>query len=340
MPAFDPYPLRLSFGMRHYAFGERLIADRLGKADLPPGNVAETWEVSDHDDLPATIRNGAYRGESLRSLVERYPDELVAPGWLGRHFPLLVKFLDASHPLPIHLHPDDASARERYGQANGKNEAWHILWAEPGAKVFVGVKPGTSREELEAACLAGRATELMFEYPVEAGDTVHVPGGVLHTFGPGTLILEVMQTSDLGASVSPNDVYGRPLAHDTWRANIRETLELLNWTDHPRPTPGDRVERGSWRRTIGCVDPHFVLERWAFSGEIHAQPGAGGCATLTNLGASIEIAAAGGRWPLERASSCLLPAALGTVTLAAPTGESADVVVCRLPQPDRVIQAS
>ena len=40
------YPLRLTVHTRAYAFGERLIPDRLGKRGLPTGGrVAETWEV-------------------------------------------------------------------------------------------------------------------------------------------------------------------------------------------------------------------------------------------------------------------------------------------------------
>jgi mannose-6-phosphate isomerase len=333
MRPFEPAPLHLTFGMRHYAFGERAIATRLGKAGLPDRTVAETWEVSDHDDMPAIITDGSYRGETLRSLVARYPDELVAPGWRGPHFPLLVKFLDASHALPIHLHPDDLRARERFGQPNGKSEAWHVLWAEPDAHVYVGLKPGANREELERAALATRVTEWMHRYPVAAGDTVHVPGGVLHTFGPGMLILEVQQTSDLGASVMPHDVYGRRLTREAWIANIHETLDLLTSDAQPRPNPGVVVMEGPLRRSTGCVDPNFVLERWSFPGEIRAQPGEGACATLTNLGAPIEIEHAQGRARLERASSCVLPAAIGAVVLRVEDSQPADLVVCRLPAP-------
>ncbi len=52
------YPLRLSYHVRTYAFGERLIPDMLGKRDVPDGIVAETWEISDQKDARATILNG------------------------------------------------------------------------------------------------------------------------------------------------------------------------------------------------------------------------------------------------------------------------------------------
>jgi mannose-6-phosphate isomerase len=100
------------------------------------------------------------------------------------------------------------------------------------------------------------------------------------------------------------------LAREGWIANNHETLGLLTSNAQPRPNPGVVVREGPLRRSTGCVDPHFVLERWSFPGEIRAQPG-GAWATLTNLGAPIEIEHAHGRARLERAGSCVLPAARG-----------------------------
>ena len=177
-PPFVPYPLLLTAGLRRYAFGARAIAERLGRAGLPDGVVAETWEVSDHDDEPATVANGAYRGLPLRALVRGDPDALVRPGWRGPHLPLLVKFLDAHRRLPVHVHPDDATARTRYGAPNGKDEAWHVLDAAPGASVLVGLKPGVDRVALAGALRAGAFDAVLERHPVAAGDTVLVPGGV------------------------------------------------------------------------------------------------------------------------------------------------------------------
>ena len=78
----------------------------------------------------------------------------------------------------------------------------------------------------------------MFRYPIAAGDTVYVPGGILHAFGPDTLIFEVQQTSDLGQSVMPTDLYGNRLSDEQWRANIDATLAELKTDYLPRPHPG------------------------------------------------------------------------------------------------------
>jgi mannose-6-phosphate isomerase len=323
---FLAYPLTLTYGVRRYAFGGRAIAGRLGKEGLPAGVVAETWEISDHDDEGAIVTNGPYRGRRLRELVRAFPEEVVHPGWRGPHLPLLVKFLDASHRLPVHVHPDDATAARRYGAPNGKSEAWHVLSAPPGASVLAGVRPGTPRDELRAACLAGAFDAVMVRREIASGDTVHVPGGVLHTFGPDTLIVEVQQTSDLSASVMPTDVYGRELQVEAWLANVEETLDLLTSSVLPVPHPGDVAEDGACRRVVGCVDPSFVLERWTLHEACPADPGRGGFATLSNVGERVVVEHAGGRHEVPRGTSILLPAALGEIVLH-PAGVG-DVVVC------------
>src|SRR5579872_5861467 len=182
----DWYPIKLTSHVRHYRFGERLIPERLGKSGVPGGIIAETWEISDYRDTAGVVINGTFEGQSIHDLVVEYPDELVGRGWRGPHFPLLEKFLDASHMLPVHLHADDATAMRVYSEPNGKTEAWHILWAAPGASILAGVRPGVSRAELFTAFKAQDYLSVMPSHPIYAGDTVYVPGGVLHAFGPDT----------------------------------------------------------------------------------------------------------------------------------------------------------
>jgi mannose-6-phosphate isomerase len=255
-------PLELSIHIRNYAFGERLIEERLRKKDLPAGVIAETWEISDHPDAPAQIVRGPLAGQSLNAAINQYPNEIVGEGFTGSRFPLLAKFLDASHMLPVHVHASDATAALKYGQPNGKTEAWHIIWAEPGASILAGIKPGLSEEALIAAFKAQDYDEVMFRYPISAGDTVYVPGGVLHAFGPGTLIYEIQQTSDLGVTVMPTDLYGKPYTATEWDRNITETLDELDSLYLPKPNPGLPIQIGRTVRNIGCASKHFALERW------------------------------------------------------------------------------
>jgi mannose-6-phosphate isomerase len=331
------YPIKLTYHVRSYYFGERLIPDRLGKRDLPEGRVAETWEISDHRDAPAAVTNGPYAGRRLHDLVEEFPDELVGRGWRGPHFPLLGKFLDASHMLPVHLHPDDETARRKHGEPHGKSEAWHILWAEEGATILAGVKPGLSRDELFGAFKRQDYDSVMPRLGVETGDTVYVPGGIIHTFGPGVLIFEVQQTSDLGQFVMPDDLYGDRLDEAEWDTNINATLDELKTDYLPEPNPGLAVEDGVNRRDLCCAGPHFALERWTLA-EPHVEPShPRRCLTLSNVGEPVEIEHENGVERLGRAESCVLPAAIGETRIV-PDGD-ASLVACYVPDLERDVVA-
>lgn len=331
------YPLELSIHVRTYAFGERLIPDMLGKTDVPEGIVAETWEVSDVAGARATVLNGALAGRPFHDVVMEFPQDIVGTGWNGPHFPLLAKFLDASHMLPVHLHADDATAAEVYTEPNGKSEAWHILWAEPGATILAGIKDGATDEDLIAAFKRQDYEAVMYGYPIESGDTVYVPGGILHSFGPNTLIFEIQQTSDLAQNVMPVDLQGNHYPPAVWDANIAQTLAELKRDYLPVPNPGLPIRRGSNSYRFGCAGPHFALERWSLR-ETHTEPEhLDRCLTISSAGDPIDIHYRGGSLTLDRARSCVIPAALGEFTIE-PSG-IADLIVCYVPDLARDVVA-
>lgn len=336
----DWYPIKLTTHIRAYAFGERMIGDRLHKRRIPDtGIVAETWEISDYRDTTGTVLNGALAGKTLHDLTLSYPDELVCQGWRGPHFPLLAKFLDASHRLPVHLHADDETAARKYGEPNGKTEAWHILWAAPGATVLAGLKQKFSHQELLDAFLAQDFDAVMLRYPIQTGDTVYVPAGIIHSFGPDALVFEIQQTSDLGQSVMPTDLYGRPLTPEQWHANLRATLSELRTHTQPMPSPGVELETGQIRRVRCCSGPYFVLERWTLT-QPYRLPAGDRCLTLTNVSgadsnspyASVQIHTPSHLESLEPGESCLLPAAIGSLEIVPET--TATLIVGSLPDPE------
>ena len=325
----ETYPIKLTYHVRAYAFGGRLIPQVLRKKDVPEGIIAETWEVSDYRETTGEVANGAYAGRTLHHLVTEFPDQLVGEGWRGPHFPLLEKFIDASNMLPVHLHADDETAREKHGEPHGKTEAWHILWAAEDATILAGVKEGLGRDELREAFLARDHDAMMPRHPIRAGDTVYVPGGVIHVFGPGALVFEVQQTSDLGQLVTPYDLYGKPLDYETWEANIDAALDELRADYRPRPNPGLALESDPNRRVLCCAGPYFALERWTLS-RPHTQPSRPKrCLTLTNVGDPARIEYAGGTETLGRGESCILPAAIGETRIV-PERE-ASLIVCYVP---------
>ena len=332
----DWYPLKLSFHVRTYAFGERLIPTRLGKQGVPDGVVAETWEISDYKETTGTILNGDHQGRTLHDLVLANPYQLVGQGWRGPHFPLLEKFLDASHMLPVHLHADEETARSKYnrtarprlGTSSGP------LRVPPSS---AGVRAEMTHQDLFDAFKDRDYDRAMPRLPIRTGETVYIPAGIIHSFGPDTLIFEVQQTSDLGANVMPNDLYNTPYPEETWEVNIRNTLSELRTHYQPRPHPGLPLEESVNRRVVGAAGPHFALERWTLNGAhvVPAHPER--CTTLTNVGDPVLLDYQGGEEVLGRAESCILPAALGEVRVV-PSG-AGDLITCYLPNLDRDVIA-
>lgn len=330
-------PLKLTTPTRSHVFGGTLIRDRLGRRELPQGRIAETWEVSDVDGDIAMVTSGPLAGRSLRNLVEQHPEELVGRGWRGPRFPVLAKFIDGTGMLPVHLHADDRTAQRLEGEPNGKTEAWHILDAGVGATALVGLKPGVEKETLREALLCGDYDSVMRRLPVRAGDTIYVPGGTLHSFGPDTLIYEIEQTSNIQQhAMNWNMEDGSPVPAEEQRRNIDKLLEELQ----PGPRPSFRpplvipVEDGVQRR-ICCAGPYFALERWgaAVGKTIHYT--FDHATILSNLDAPVTLRAGSWTEQLGPAESRLLPAALGEIEVDGP----ADILLGYLPDLEHDIRA-
>ena len=133
----------------------------------------------------------------------------------GTRFPILIKLLDCAAWLSLQVHPNDEQARRMAGPDQfGKTEAWHILDAEPNAEILCGLTEGTSAEELAQAIRGGTLLDHMRRLSVNAGDTVFIRAGTIHALGPGVMLYEVQQTSNLTYRVYDWDrpaSDGRPL---------------------------------------------------------------------------------------------------------------------------------
>jgi mannose-6-phosphate isomerase len=120
--------------------------------------------------------------------------------------PLLVKFLFTSENLSVQVHPDDVFARKHHN-SRGKTEMWHILAAQPGAKIAAGFRESLSVERLEAAALSGEIEGLLQWVDAVPGDTFFIPAGTVHAIGAGLALCEIQQHSDVTYRLYD---YGRP----------------------------------------------------------------------------------------------------------------------------------
>jgi len=120
--------------------------------------------------------------------------------------PLLIKFIFTSEKLSVQVHPGDDYARAHHDSL-GKTEMWHILAAEPGAKIAAGFRTPLSADQLKAAALSGEIEELLEWSVAKPGDTFFIPAGTVHAIGGGLALCEIQQHSDVTYRLYD---YGRP----------------------------------------------------------------------------------------------------------------------------------
>lgn len=158
---------------------------------------------------------------------------------------LMVKYLFTSERLSIQVHPDDAEAQAR-GYPCGKDEAWLILAAEPGATIALGTKQPVSHDALRQAALDGSIEALMDWKAVKAGDVIYSPAKTVHAIGAGLTLIEVQQNIDLTYRLYD---YGRPRA-----LHLDDGIAVSDAVPFTLPAPlmGERI----------CDGAKLSLDRW------------------------------------------------------------------------------
>lgn len=170
------YPLRFEPIYQYRIWGGRRLAGLLD-APLPDGPVGEAWLLSDRDDHASKVADGPLEGWTIERLLAEMPDAIMGKlaGRFGR-FPLLLKFLDAHDVLSVQVHPRDGQTDYIPAGESGKSEAWVVLEIGPQARIYAGLKPGTTHKDLEQALVNKKVADLLSSFTPDVGDAVFVRG--------------------------------------------------------------------------------------------------------------------------------------------------------------------
>jgi mannose-6-phosphate isomerase len=224
------------------------------KTDGEP--IGEVWLTGEM----CVADTGPLKGTSLADITKQRRDALVGSAVGGTDFPLLIKLLFPKDKLSVQVHPDDALA-QRYGEPRGKTECWYALDAQPGAAVALGIRPGVTVAQVKAAVHDASLESLLEMVPVEKGDMLFVDAGTVHAMGPGVVILETQQTSDLTYRMYD---YGSARELHLEKSFAAMRLKTRAGKVPPRPVDGHCV----------LIDErYFRIERWPL--------GAGAAVALT-----------------------------------------------------------
>ena len=285
-------------------------------------NLAEPYGEAWMTGSDCLFANGPFAGKKLG---EAWPDMPVA--WKGTasepatpapggEFPLLVKFIFTEDKLSVQVHPDDhyAARHEQNAGGRGKTEMWYALRARPGAEVLVGLKPGVTIEQLKRAIAEGTAEHCLAHVPFLPGEAMFVPAGTAHTIGPGLVLCEIQQHSDLTYRLydyNRRDAKGqaRPL-------HVEKALDVIRFGKQiGGKVEPLRIQRGPVTETHYAACQYFATEKWEFAETADAPTSRAHFDLLIFLEGSGAIA-----WGVESADYApaqvwLIPAALGEYQL-------------------------
>jgi mannose-6-phosphate isomerase len=309
------HPLLLTPLYRRYIWGGRRFETALGRS-LPAGgdDFAESWELVDHGDDQSVVAAGPLAGRTLGELVRDRGPELLGGRRTGGPFPLLFKFLDACRDLSVQVHPDDARAALLSPPDLGKTEAWYIIDAAPGSRIYAGLASGVDRPALAAALHAGRCEDVLHSFEPRAGDCVFIPAGTVHAIGAGLVVAEIQESSDVTYRLydwnrTGPDGKPRPL-------HVEAGLEAVTRFEPVVPLRRPADWAAGTRPLVQCDYYSFEEVRpqgdWSVGGDDCWH-------FLAVIDGQVQLDPAWGLPPLQKGRTVLLPAAIGRQSLTATT---------------------
>jgi mannose-6-phosphate isomerase len=253
-------PFRIAPDFSPRIWGVRSLAPFYPKKKDLAEPIGEAWLTG----RQCLVTDGALRGRSLQSAWLEIPPSDRGPRLADeKDFPLLVKLIFPADKLSIQVHPADAYAArfEKAAGGHGKTEMWHILAADPGAHLLLGLKPGTTEKSFREAIASNQLEGLFEKPPVAAGETFFVPAGTPHSIGPGMVLCEVQEYSDLTYRVYD---YGRVDAAGKPRElRVEKALEVMHFGESPAGKVKPLLRRADDCSLLAACR-YFAAERWDF----------------------------------------------------------------------------
>ena len=268
VPFFDPGPWGGEWMRRHF--------------DLPPDAPNFAWCfdcVPEENSVRFSFGDKVVEIPSL-ALVHEHPQQLLGAeivSRFGAEFPIRFDFLDTigGGNLSLQVHPLRSYIAVHFGMPYTQDESYYLLDAEPGAVVYLGLKPGIDRkqmaDQLEAAQAGGPpfpATDFINAWPAKKHDHFSIPAGTIHCSGKNSMVLEISATpyiftfklwdwARLGLSGLPRPIH---LKHGL--ANIQWNRDR-DWVGSNLVSPLREIARGDgWREeATGLHELEFIETR-------------------------------------------------------------------------------
>ncbi len=297
-------PLRFKPLFRQYIWGGRRLQTVLGKEIGEGDDYAESWEVVDHGKDQSVVQFGEHAGLTLHDLVTRYGEQLLGIHHPQQQFPLLFKFLDANRNLSVQVHPNDEQGARLQPPDAGKTEAWVILEAVQGSKIYAGLRNDVNRNTFVQAVKDNRIESCLHVIEPKIGDCLFIPAGTVHALGNGLVVAEIQQASDTTFRIFDWNRVGSDGCPR--QLHIQAAMSVIDFEMgpiHPQmPMPTDH--HGISRLV---ESDKFVLDRWSFN-QPQYLPDTSRCQILMVVSGSVHVENDPAKIPLGRGDTMLIPA--------------------------------
>ncbi len=324
------YPLRFEPIYQYRLWGGRRLAELL-TAPLPgDGPIGEAWILSDRDDHASRVADGPLKGRTITQLMEQSREQLL--GKLGqrvRRFPLLLKFLDAHEMLSVQVHPADSQTSLLPAGETGKTEAWVVLEAGKKSRIYAGLMPGTTADDLRRALANGTVAGDLAYFTPKPGDGVFLPAGTVHALGGDVVVFEVQEDSDVTFRLYDWDHVDAKTGH--LRAlQVDQALACIDFVDGAAGLVVPVVESATpvRRERLFCCK-QFRL--WRLHGQSPFTVGAAGLArVLVCIEGGGQVEHGGATYAVGKGDVLLLPAVVGECVFR--PGSAVSVLEIALPE--------
>ena len=324
-------PLRFDPLFQYRLWGGRRLGGWMD-AELPDGPVGEAWILSDRKDHANVVSDGPFKGKTITELFGAYQ-----AGIMGRlagkfdRFPLLLKFLDVEKMLSVQVHPADTQKALIPEGDKGKTESWIVLEADPGCRIYAGLKPGTTADDLKGLTTE-TADDHLASFKPQVGQRVLITAGTVHSLGDGVMVFEVQENSDTTFRLYDWDHVDEKTGRKR-DLQVEQALQCIDLDQGPKTPVTPRIEtRTPVMREDYVHDDHFVVRRFtgadAFTVGATAEPRVLVC--VGGDGHLGEEAVA-----MRRGSVVLVPASVGEARFT----PGAEVTLLEIAIPDEAVAA-
>ena len=238
-------------------WGTDRLARYFGYQDMTR-QIGQCWAFSCQKGLSSPLEDGG----TLAELWDRKPGLFKSR---CASFPFIISLVAPADDLSIQIHPNDEVAK-RYGYPTGKNEAWVFLAAPGSGRIVYGQR---MRDEAGFRDAVRREAweEIIAHKPVQQGDFVYLPAGMLHALSEGSVVYEIQQATDVTYRFYD---YHRVDAQGQARPlHVEQAIECINFSldaDYAPPKP-QQIDVGNVTLLTYIQNESFCIRRFQTRGD-------------------------------------------------------------------------